>query len=41
MTDYNSIFAATSNLPVTDRLRLIDELAAGMLDDQPPTLSKL
>lgn len=40
MTDYNSILAATSNLPVTDRLRLIDELAASVLDDQPPALSK-
>ena len=40
MTDYNSIFAAASNLPAADRLRLIDELAAGMPDDQPPILSK-
>jgi len=39
MTDYDSIFAAASNMPVVDRLRLIDELAADMPDDQPPTLS--
>jgi len=40
MTDYNSIFAAASNLSVTDRLRLIDELAASVPDDEPPALSE-
>ena len=39
MTDYDSIFATASNMPVVDRLRLIDELAAGVPDDQPPMLS--
>ena len=40
MTDYDSIFAAASNMPVVDRLRLIDDLAASVPDDQPPTLSQ-
>jgi putative addiction module component (TIGR02574 family) len=39
MTDYNSILAAAFNMPVSDRLRLIDELAATVPDDQPPALS--
>jgi len=39
MTDYDAILSAASQLPVTERLRLIDELAASVPDDQPPTLS--
>ena len=39
MTDYESILTAASQLSVTDRRRLIDELASSMPDDQPPRLS--
>jgi putative addiction module component (TIGR02574 family) len=39
MTEYESVLSAASGLPVTDRLRLIDDLAASVPDDQPPTLS--
>jgi len=39
MPDFNSVFTAASQLPVSDQLRLIDELAANVPDDQPPTLS--
>ncbi|HZZ29373.1 MAG TPA: addiction module protein [Pirellulales bacterium] len=40
MNDYDSILAAASSMPIADQLRLIDELAASVPDDQPPTLSK-
>jgi len=40
MSDYHAIFAAASQLPVADRLRLIDDLAASVPDDQPPMLSE-
>jgi putative addiction module component (TIGR02574 family) len=40
MTDYQSVLTAASQLPVADRLRLIDDLAASVPDDQPPTLSE-
>ena len=36
MTNYDSILSAASRLPVVDRLRLIDELASSVPDDQPP-----
>ena len=39
MTTYDSILSAASQLPVGDRLRLIDELASSVPDDQPPHLS--
>ena len=39
MTEYESVLSAACRLPVADRLRLIDDLAAGAPDDQPPTLS--
>ena len=40
MTNYDSILSAASRLPVDDRLRLIDELASSVPDNQPPTLSE-
>jgi len=40
MSEYDSILSAASQLPVTDRLRLIDELASSVPDDQPPALSE-
>ena len=39
MSDYQSVFSAASELPVADRLRLIDALSASVPDDQPPALS--
>ena len=39
MSNYESILSAASQLPVGDRLRLIDELASSVPDDQPPRLS--
>lgn len=39
MTPYESVFKVASQLPVADRLRLIDELSATVPDDQPPALS--
>ncbi len=39
MGDYQSVLLAANALPVADRLRLIDALAASVPDDQPPTLS--
>ena len=38
MSKYESVFSAASQLSVPDRLRLIDELAGSVPDDQPPTL---
>ena len=40
MTEYELVLSAASQLSVTDRLRLIDDLAASAPDDQPPTLSE-
>ena len=40
MSNYESILSAASQLPVGDRLRLIDELASSVPDDQPPQLSE-
>ena len=40
MPEYNSILTAATQLSLTDRLRLIDDLAATFPDDQPPTLSE-
>ena len=39
MSNYESVLSAASQLPVDDRLRLIDELASSVPDDQPPKLS--
>jgi len=39
MPDYKSILSAAAQLSVADRLRLIDELAASVPDDDPPSLS--
>ena len=39
MTSYESIFLAASQLPINERLRLIDELASSVPDDRPPQLS--
>jgi putative addiction module component (TIGR02574 family) len=40
MTTYESILSAASQLPIGERLRLIDELASSVPDDQPPQLSE-
>jgi len=40
MSNYESILSAASQLPVLDRLQLIDELASSVPDDQPPRLSE-
>lgn len=39
MSDYQTVRTAAAALPVADRLRLIDDLAASVPDDHPPTLS--
>ena len=39
MSSYESAPSAASQLPVGDRLRLIDELASSVPGDQPPQLS--
>jgi putative addiction module component (TIGR02574 family) len=39
MLDYDTIASQAMQLPVADRLRLIDQIAATIPDDQPPTLS--
>lgn len=39
MSNYQDILISASQLPVDDRLRLIDELAASVPDDRPPHLS--
>lgn len=39
MSNYESILSAAHQLSVSDRLRLIDELASSVPDDQPPQLS--
>lgn len=40
MSDYMSVKSAAAELSIADRLRLIDELAATVPDDQPPSLSQ-
>ena len=40
MLDFNAIVSEASQLSVADRLRLIDQLAASVPDDQPPSLSE-
>ncbi|WP_153557643.1 addiction module protein [Roseimaritima sediminicola] len=39
MPDYQDILASASQLPVEERLRLIDDLASSVPDDQPPKLA--
>jgi putative addiction module component (TIGR02574 family) len=39
MTQFDALLSAASQLPVDQRLRLIDELAATVPDDRPPGLS--
>lgn len=39
MSEFDAILSAALQLPVADRLRLIDELAASVPDDHPPALS--
>ena len=39
MTEYQDILAHASQLPVDERLRLIDDLASSVPDDRPPRLS--
>jgi putative addiction module component (TIGR02574 family) len=39
MSDFENVLAEASQLPVGDRLRLIDELASTVSNDQPPHLS--
>ena len=40
MSDFETILSAASQLPVVDRLRLIDQLAASVPEDQRPSLSQ-
>ena len=40
MLDYDAIVSEAAQLPVADRLRLIDQLAASVPDDQPPSLTE-
>lgn len=40
MAEYETVLAAASQLSVADRLRLLNELAATVPDDQPPALSE-
>lgn len=39
MNDYESVLYAAAQLSLSDRLRLIDELASSAPEDQPPHLS--
>ncbi len=39
MTEYQDILTHASQLPIDDRLRLIDDLASSVPDDHPPRLS--
>ena len=39
MAEYQNVLAEASKLSVIDRLRLIDELASSVPDDEPPSLS--
>lgn len=39
MTQYELVLSAASQLSVDERLRLIDDLAASVPDDHPPSLS--
>jgi putative addiction module component (TIGR02574 family) len=39
MPEYESVLSVASQLSVAERLRLIDDLASSVPDDQPPALS--
>ncbi len=39
MTQYQDILANASQLPIEERLRLIDDLASSVPDEHPPHLS--
>ena len=39
MLDFDSLLSEAAQLSVDQKLRLIDELAASVPDDQPPSLS--
>ncbi|WP_417747250.1 addiction module protein [Rosistilla oblonga] len=39
MSQYQDILANATQLPINDRLRLIDDLASSIPDDHPPRLS--
>ena len=39
MSNYQTVRSAAAQLSVEDRLRLIDDLASSVPDDQPPSLS--
>jgi putative addiction module component (TIGR02574 family) len=39
MSQYQDILTNASQLPIDDRLRLIDDLASSVPDDHPPRLS--
>ncbi len=39
MIEYHDILTHASQLPIDDRLRLIDDLASSVPDDHPPRLS--
>ena len=39
MPEYESVLSAAVQLSVSERLRLIDDLASSVPDDQPPELS--
>ncbi len=39
MSQYQDILANATQLPIKDRLRLIDDLASSVPDDHPPRLS--
>ncbi len=39
MPEYQDVLGHATQLPINDRLRLIDDLASSVPDDQPPHLS--
>lgn len=40
MSNYQTVFANASQLPLQEQLRLIDDLASLVPDNHPPSLSK-
>ena len=39
MPEYQDVLGEATRLPISDQLRLIDDLASSVPDDQPPHLS--
>ncbi|KAA1262082.1 putative addiction module component [Rubripirellula obstinata] len=39
MPEYHDVLGDATRLPISDQLRLIDDLASSVPDDQPPHLS--